>query len=73
MAKITVDKVISSCCACYNNMTSKDLWNKVDPQEAQIMALTTQLKELKDNQQKTALATKAQPQQPQKGIFQGNF
>ena len=41
MASVTADDVIVASRTRYNNMLTKDLWKKVDPRDAQIMALAT--------------------------------
>lgn len=71
MANIFPDEVITACCARYNNMETKKLWNKVDPHDAQLMAIATELKELKSQQTKaTALVSVSNtdlPKNPPKG------
>jgi hypothetical protein len=49
--------LISAAITSYNNLVSKDEWGKVDPHQAQIMALSTELKQLREATSKTALAT----------------
>eukprot|EP00984_Skeletonema_dohrnii_P013468 scaffold5583_cov166-Skeletonema_dohrnii-CCMP3373.AAC.2 len=44
---ISPDELISAARTKYNNMTKKKTWNQVDPREAQMLALVTQLEELK--------------------------
>jgi hypothetical protein len=57
-ANVTADALIVAAKARYNNMDDKSEWAAVDPRDAQIMALATQLNELKAQQkQSTALAT----------------
>jgi len=56
MANLTSDQVITACRAKYNNMVSKKEWTAVDPREAQILALATQMKEMQAKHSQ-ALAT----------------
>ena len=58
-AYITADALIVAAKARYNNMDDKSEWAAVDPRDAQILALATQLNEIRGIQQKqsTALAT----------------
>ena len=59
-ANITADNLIVAANAKYNNMDDKSEWAAVDPRDAQIMALATQLQEVKAQQkQGTVLATAA--------------
>lgn len=67
MSNITAGEVIAASRARYNSMVmvTKKLWNKVDPRDAQLMALTTQLVELKMQQNDAAaLATSSNPNPP---------
>jgi hypothetical protein len=69
MANVTADQIVVACRTRYNNMHERGLWDKVSPRDAQIMALTTQLNQLKNQgtQQGTkpaALAT-TDPRQQQ--------
>ena len=52
MALVTAEDFIIAAWTCYRNMDHRDLWDKVDPCNTQIMALMTQLKALKDQQRK---------------------
>jgi hypothetical protein len=56
-SKITPKELISAAITSYNNLVSKDEWGKVDPHQAQIMALTTELNKLREATAKTALTT----------------
>ena len=60
-ANITADNLIVAAKARYNNMDDKSEWTSVDPRDSQILALATQLNEIRATQQKqsTALATAA--------------
>ena len=40
-ANITYDSLITACLAKYNNTVKNKDWHKVDPRDAQIIALTT--------------------------------
>ena len=57
---ITPGVLISASRSKYNNMVDKDLWGKVDPRDAKLLALTTKYNSLVADQKKaaTALATK---------------
>ena len=67
-ANITADALIVAAKARYNNMDDKSEWAAVDPRDAQIMALATQLNEIKAQQkQSTALATAAAGKAGEKG------
>ncbi len=46
-ANITSKQLLSSAQTFYNNLDSMDEWTKVDPNEARIMALQTELKQVK--------------------------
>ena len=59
MAKITPDEVITACRARYNNMVTKKLWDKVDPCDAQLLAMATELKQLKSEQASATAAALA--------------
>ena len=48
-ANIAPDALITAGLTKYNNMDQKGIWNKVDPRDAQIMALTTMVKTMKGN------------------------
>jgi len=59
-AQITPDALIVAASSKYNNMDDKELWAAVDPRDATLLALTTELKEIKAQQkQSIALATAA--------------
>ena len=47
MAHYSPDEIIAAARARYNNMEEKGLWDQVDPRDAQIMALVTEVQELK--------------------------
>ena len=47
---IDADTLITAARTKFDNMDKQKLWNKVDPRDAQIMALTTQLEEIKKGQ-----------------------
>jgi len=51
---IDADSLIAAGRTKYTNMESQKLWNKVDPRDAQIMALTTKLKAFEDERRKPA-------------------
>ena len=55
-ANITPNNLIKASRTKYNNMGALDVWNKVDPRDAKILALTTIVAKLEKNG-KTALAT----------------
>ena len=44
MTSVTTEDVILARRTCYNSMLTKDLWKKADSRDAQILALTTQVK-----------------------------
>ena len=46
---ISPDALITAAHTKYNNMDQKGIWNKVDPIDAQIMALTTMVDTMKGN------------------------
>ena len=48
-ANIAPDALITAACTKYNDMEQKGFWNKVDPSDAQIMALTTISETIKGN------------------------
>ena len=48
-ANIAPDAFITSARTKYNNMDQKGIWNKVEPKDAQIMALTTMVETTKGN------------------------
>ena len=48
-ANIAPDALITAARSKYNNMDQKGIWNKVDPRDAQIMALTTMVETMKGN------------------------
>ena len=50
---VPADKIIIASRTKYNNMCEKKEWSKVDPRNAQIMALSTKLEELTANTQNT--------------------
>ena len=56
---IDADSLIAAGRTKYTNMDSQKLWNKVDPRDAQIMALTTKLKAFEDERRKPAPAVHA--------------
>ena len=41
--------IITAARTKYNNMDQEGIWNKVDPRDAKIMALTTMVKTMKGN------------------------
>ena len=45
-ANITVDKLFKATERFYNNLVSKNQWDKVNPKDASLIALTTQISEL---------------------------
>ena len=45
-ATFTVDKLTTEATSIYTNMVTNGEWNKVDPKDAQIMALTTKVQNL---------------------------
>ena len=53
---ITPGTLISASRSKYNNMVDKDLWGKVDPRDAKLLALTTKYNSLLAEQKKTATA-----------------
>lgn len=58
-AKILPRELLTASLTYYNNLKANDQWDKVDPQTAQIMALQTELKELKEASAKQVHATAA--------------
>ena len=56
--RIQPHAIVAAARAKFNNMKVNGDWNKVDPRDAQILALTTQVNELKTSRS-TALATGA--------------
>ncbi len=46
---ITAEDLIIAARTKYNNMCKKNTWNKVDPRDAQLMALVTEVNELRTN------------------------
>lgn len=57
-AHITADALIVASSSKYNNMDDKEMWAAVDPRDATLMALATELKDIKAQQkQNIALAT----------------
>ena len=57
-ANITADDLIVAANAKYNNMDDKSEWAAVDPRDATLLALATELKEIKAQQkQNIALAS----------------
>ena len=64
---ISVDDLITASRTKYNNMEKKNTWNQVDPRDAQMMALTTELKQLKErrNQYQPHDKTKVKQSDPQ--------
>jgi len=62
-AAISTDSLITAARTKYNNMDQKGIWNKVDPRDAKIMALTTMVETMKGNQKGgTVLAVESQNQ-----------
>ncbi len=55
-SRITPDRLITACRSKYNNMSNKKQWNQVDPRDAQILALTTQVQALESKQKEQAVA-----------------
>ena len=47
---LSTESLITADRTKYNNMEQKAIWNKVDPRDAQIMALATMTKTMKGNQ-----------------------
>lgn len=47
------DDVIKKCCAVYNNMVKLKTWDKQDPRDAQILALTTKVANMEKKEQET--------------------
>ena len=58
-ANITPDSLIIACRTKYNNMVENKDWHKVDPRDAQILALTTFMEKMKTKSGGTVLVTKA--------------
>ena len=58
-ANIPPDSLIITYRTRYNNMVEKRYWHKVDPRDAQILALTTIMENMKTNSGGTVLVTKA--------------
>ena len=55
--------LITAACTNYNNMEQNGIWNKADPRDAQIMALTTMVKITKGIKSLALMATVAQSSQ----------
>ena len=58
-ANITSDSLITTWRTKYNNMVEKKDWHKVNPRDAQILALTTIMENMKSKSGGTVLVTKA--------------
>ena len=58
-ANITSDALITACRTKYNKMVENKDWHKVDPRDAQIIALTTIMENMKSKSGGTVLVTKA--------------
>ena len=70
-AYITPENLIKASRTKYNNMDTLDVWNKVDPRDAKILALTTIVNNLEKNG-KTALATGVVPPSTNKDKKEGD-
>ena len=53
-SNISPDSLITAARTKFNNMEENDLWNKVDPRDAKIMALTTMVESLSKTKKTTA-------------------
>ena len=58
-AKITSDSLITACRTKFNNMVENKDWQKFGPRDAQILALTTIMENMKSNIGGTVLVIKA--------------
>ena len=48
MAHYSADEIITAARTRYNNMDEQGVWDQVDPREAQIMALATEVQKMRD-------------------------
>ena len=58
-SNITSDSMIITCRTKYNNIVENKDWHKVDPRDAQILALTTIMENMKSKSGGTVLVAKA--------------